>query len=57
MECMTLRNDVLAAKNNEFLNQESEGDLKIVIDYYNKKSNIPSSIILSKEDIWKLFRI
>lgn len=57
MECMTLRDDVLATKNNEFLNQESEGDLKIVIDYYNKKSNIPSSIILSKEDIWKLFRI
>ena len=36
-EYMTLRYDMLAAKNNEFLNIEIEGYLKIVIDCYNKK--------------------
>ena len=36
-EYMTLRYDMLVAKNNEFLNIEIEGYLKIVIDCYNKK--------------------
>lgn len=36
-ECMTLRDDMLAAKNNRFLNLEIEGDSKIVIDCCNKK--------------------
>ena len=51
MKCMTLRYDMLATKNNWFLNLEIKGDARIVIDYYNKKSNIPCSIILLKEDI------
>ena len=54
IKCMTLRDDILAIKNNKFLNLEIEGDLKIVIDCYNKKSNIPRSIILLMDDIWKL---
>ena len=53
-ECMALKDDMLAAKNNEFLNLQIEGDSKIVIDCYNKKSNIPSSIMLLMEDILKL---
>ena len=53
-KCMALRDGMLAAKNNGFLNLEIEGDSKIVIDCYNKKSNIPSSIMLLMEDIWKL---
>ena len=51
IKCMTLRDDILAIKNNKFLNLEIEGDLKIVIDCYNKKSNIPRSIILLMDDI------
>ena len=31
-----------------------EGDYKVIIDYYNKKNNLPCSIILLMEDIWKL---
>ena len=49
--CMTFRDSVLAAKNNGLLNVEIEGDLKVVIDSYNKKINIPSSIMLLMEDI------
>ena len=47
---MTLRDNVLAVKNNEFLNLKIEGDLKTIIDCYNKKSNIHSSIILLMKD-------
>ena len=36
-EYMALRDDMLVAKNNGFLNLEIEGDLKKVIDCYNKK--------------------
>ena len=36
-ECMALKDDMLATKNNEFLNLQIEGDSKIVIDCYNKK--------------------
>ena len=53
---MTLRYDMLAAKKNEFLNLDIEGDSKIVINCYNKKNVIPSSIMLLMEDIWKLFQ-
>ena len=53
-EYMTLRDNVLAVKNNEFLNLKIEGDLKTVIDCYNKKSNIHSSIILLMKGTWKL---
>lgn len=48
---MTLTDDILAAKNNEFLNLEIEGNSEIVIDYYYKKSNIRNSIILLMEDV------
>ena len=48
-ECMILRDSVLANKNNGF-----EGDSKIVIDCYNKKSNISNSFPLLMKDIWKL---
>ena len=51
---MVLRDDILTVKNNSFLNLEIEGDSRIIIDYYNKKSNIPSSIMLLMKDIWKL---
>ena len=51
---MTLRDNVLAVKNNEFLNLKIEGDLKTVIDCYNKKSNIHSSIMLLMKGTWKL---
>ena len=53
-ECMALKDDMLTTKNNEFVNLQIEGDSKIVIDCYNKKSNIPSSIMLLMEDILKL---
>ena len=48
---MVLRDDVLVVKNNEFLNLEIEGNLKIIIDCNNNKNNIPSSIALLIEDI------
>ena len=53
-ECMALKDDMLTTKNNEFVNLQIEGDSKIVIDCYNKKSNTPSSIMLLMEDILKL---
>ena len=55
VEYMTLRDDILVTKNNEFLNLEIEGDSKIIIDCNNKKNNIHSSIMLLMKDIWKLF--
>ena len=55
IEYMTLRDDMLAAKNNKLLNLEIEGDQKIVINYYNNNKNIiPNFIMLLMEDIWKL---
>ena len=51
IECMMLKDGMLAIKKNGFLNLEIEGDSKIVIDYYNKKINIPSYILLLIEDI------
>ena len=40
VEYMTLRDDILAFKNNEFLNLQIEWDSRIVIDCYNKKKVI-----------------
>ena len=54
VECMALRDGMLAAKKKCFLNLDIEGDSKIVIDCYNKNINIPSSILLLMEDIWNL---
>ena len=34
---MTLRDGVLAVRDNDFLNLQIEGDSKIVIDYFNRK--------------------
>ena len=48
-ECMILRDKLLVNKNNGF-----EGDSKIVIDCYNKKSNISNSFPLLMKNIWKL---
>ena len=42
------------SKNNGFVNPKTESKSKILIDCYNKKSNIPSTIMLLMEDIWKL---
>ena len=53
-ECMTLRVDTLAATNNDFLSLEIEGDFKIVIDCYNNRINVPCSIKILMEEIWKL---
>ena len=50
IECITLRYEILAAKNSGYSNLEIEGDSKIVIDCYNKSINIPSFIILLMED-------
>ena len=44
----------MAGKDNGFFKLEIEGDSKIVIDYYNKRINIPHPIRLLMEDIWKL---
>ena len=51
---MTLRDSLLAAENNFILNLGIEGDSKMVIDYYNKRSNVRHSIMLLMKDIWKL---
>ena len=51
---MTLRDGILAAKNNGFLSLEIEGDLNIVIDCSNKMISVPCSIRILMEDIWKL---
>ena len=51
---MTLRDDVLAIKINCFLELAIKGDFKVIINCYNKKSNLLSSIILLMKDIWRL---
>ena len=43
---MTLRDDMLAAKNNKFLNLEIDGDSKIVINCYNKKKKVIFQVLL-----------
>ena len=45
-EYMALRDDMLAAKNNEFLNLEIDDDSKIVIDCYNKKKKVIFQVLL-----------
>ena len=53
---MIFRDDMLVVKFNELLNLEIEGDSKIVIDSYNKKSDIFSSIMLLMENIGKIIQ-
>ena len=54
-ECVALRDDVLASIYNGFTNFEIEGNSKIIINCYNGRSGLPSSIILLMEDIfWRL---
>ena len=48
---MTLRDGILVAKNNGFLNLEIESDSKIVIDYFNKMISVPCSIKILMENI------
>ena len=43
-------------RNNDFLNLKIEGDSKIVIDCYDKRTSVPCSIKILIEDIWKLSR-
>ena len=51
------RDDIFTVNNNEFLQVEIEGDSKIVIDSYNKKNNIFSSItIINKEYLEVILR-
>ena len=45
------RDDIFIVNNNEFLQVEIEADSKIVIDSYNKKNNIFSSITLLIKNI------
>ena len=44
----------LASKNNEFLDLVIKSDSKIVINRFNKKSNLASSIMLQIDDVWRL---
>ena len=53
-KCMALRYGMLAVKRKGFLTLEIEGGSKIVICCYNKRINIPSSILLLMEDIWNM---
>ena len=55
-ECMTLRDGILASKNNGFVSLEIEGDSKIVIDCFNKMISAPCSIRVLMEDIYNLSR-
>ena len=43
---MTLRDGIVAAKSKDYSNLEIEGDSKIVINCYNRRINITSSIML-----------
>ena len=54
---MTLRDGILAIKNNGFLRLEMEGDSKIVIDCFNKRIDVRCSIRILMVDIWKYMRI
>ena len=54
---MALKDDMLTVKNNKFLNLEINNDLRIVIDYYNKKNNIYNFIMLLIDDIESYLKI
>ena len=54
LELFPLLSEISAVKNKGYSNLEIEGDSKIVIDCYNRRINIPCSVILLMEDIWKL---
>ena len=49
-----MRDDVLATIYNGFTKLEIEGDSKVIINCYNRRSSSPSSIILLMGDIWRL---
>lgn len=51
---LSLKNGILVAKSKGYSNLEMEGDSKVIIDCYNKRIAIPSSIMILKEDIWIL---
>ena len=53
-ECIALRDGVLVAKHNGFVDLKIKGNSEVIIDCYNTKRKLPSSIILLIEDIWKL---
>ena len=55
-ECVALRDRVLSAKPNFFSTWRLQKDFKVIIDCYDKKNSLPSSIILLMEDIWGLAR-
>ena len=55
MECVALRDSVLTATHNDFINLDIEGDSKVIIDYCNKKSILFSSIGQLMEDNWRLY--
>ena len=50
-ECITLRDVIQAARLNDLSNLKIEEDSKIIIDCFNKKISLPSSIILLMENI------
>ena len=51
---MALRDVVLIVRLNGFFNLVIEGDSKVIRDCYNKKNNLPSSIIFVMKDIYRL---
>ena len=55
VECMTLRNCVLAKRDNCFVNLEIEGNSKVLIYCYNKKISLLNSIILLMKDVWRIY--
>ena len=50
-ECMTLKDDIQTSKSKGYSNLEIEEDSKIIIDCYNKRITIPSSIMVLMKDI------
>ena len=53
VEYIALRDEIEAARLNDFSNIEIEGDSKVIIDCF-KKISLLRSIILLIEDIWRL---
>ena len=54
VECVALRDGVLAVRLNDLFNLEIERDFKVIINCYNRKSSLHSLIILLMKDIWGL---
>ena len=51
MECVALRDDILTVIYNDFINFQIEGDFKVIINCYNRRSSSPSSIVPLMKDI------